>query len=236
MIDPTKDPLGQAFLDYIHTGKEESIKVDTNHTEDEEITASYFFRTFDDMPLMEQKALELTTGKTLDAGAGAGVHSLYLQKKGVEVEAIDVSNLSCEAMSLRGVRNVRCESIYDQKSTYDTILMLMNGMGMVQTLSGLGEFLKFVKKLLNPGGQLLIDSSDVIYLFEEEDGSFLIDLNDRYYGEMTYEISYKNIQGDPFPWLYVGYDLLEEYATKSGFNCELVVEGEHYDYLARLTC
>ena len=110
----------------------------------------------------------------------------------------------------------------------------MNGIGLVQTLEGLDRFFTHVKSLMNEGAQLLIDSSDVVYMFEEEDGSFLIDINDHYYGEMEYELSYKNVKGEPFKWLYVSYELLEDYATRHGFECEKIMDGEHFDYLAKI--
>jgi hypothetical protein len=57
---------------------------------------------------------------------------------------------------------------------------------------------------------------------------------DNYYGELTFTISYKNETENPFPWLYLDYTLLEKLATENGLQCELIENGEHYDYLARL--
>ena len=113
--------------------------------------------------------------------------------------------------------------------------MLMNGTGIIGTLENMPSFFARMKELLNPGGSILIDSSDLRYLFEEEDGSLMIDLADDYYGLLDYQMQYGDVLGEPFDWLYVDFDTLAFYAEENGFEIELVAEGEHYDYLARLT-
>ena len=118
---------------------------------------------------------------------------------------------------------------------YDTILLLMNGIGVAGNLTNAPLFFAQLKKILKPGGQVLIDSSDLIYLYENEDGSVDIDLNDDYYGEVEYSFEYKGIKSASFPWLYLGKDLLQDLAFTAGFKTEIVADGEHYDYLARLT-
>jgi len=236
-ISPKNDPIGQALIDYLDTKEEGLIKVDTNLTEDESIPTSYFFRTYEEMPKSEQTALDLSKGKILDLGAGSGVHSLDLQQKGMDVYPIDISELSVEVMKRRGLHNVRLQDYKTIKNEkYDTILLLMNGIGMVQKIQNIPQFLQQIKELLNEGGQVLIDSTDIIYMFEdEEDGSYVIDLNADYYGEMTYFVRYKDINGEPFDWFYIDFGLLSDSAKAEGFICEKVVsEGEGH-YLARLT-
>ena len=122
---------------------------------------------------------------------------------------------------------------FDEK--FDTILMLMNGTGIIGRLENMPAFFERLKSLLNENGSVLIDSSDLNYLYEEEDGSFMIDLAGEYYGLVDYQMKYKNILGEPFDWLYVDFETLSDYAEDNGFKAELVHEGEHYDYLARLT-
>ncbi len=238
-ISPDKDPIGQAMMDYIQNpsdNKDSIIHVDTNITEDESIPTPYFFRTYNEMPLSEKTALDLSYGKVLDLGAGSGVHSLHLQEKGFEVYPIDISELSVEVMKKRGIQNVRLKDFKElQDETYDTILLLMNGIGMVQNISNLPKYLEHFKNLLTPEGQILIDSTDILYMFEQEDGSYLIDLNGEYYGQMIYFVSYKDIKGDAFDWLYVDFGLLKDAAESVGLKCEQVVDEEEGHYLAKLT-
>ena len=150
--------------------------------------------------------------------------------------AIDISPLAVEVMEDRGL-NVRMVDFYDDSivATFDTILMLMNGTGIIGGIDNMERFFSRLSKLLNPSGILYIDSSDLRYLYEDEDGSFLLNIADKYYGEMEYKMKYKNIEGDWFDWLYIDIGTFSYYATKYGYNVELVVEGEHYDYLAKVT-
>jgi hypothetical protein len=112
----------------------------------------------------------------------------------------------------------------------------MNGAGMCGRLSRISDFLQKLKYLLNPGGQILLDSSDIIYMFDEdEDGGKWIPTDMEYYGEVIFNVAYKGEKEEPFNWMYIDYNTLQNAAHANGLNCELVLEGEHYDYLAKLT-
>lgn len=188
------------------------------------------------MPLLERTALQLANGSILDVGAGSGCHAIALQEMGKEVCAIDISPLSVEVMKQRGVTNARLINLFDEQfvDTFDTILMLMNGSGIIGRLENMPAFFRRMKMLLRPGGCILMDSSDLRYLFEDEDGSFEIDLAGDYYGEIDFQMQYKDIKGDSFDWLYIDFQTLSLYAAEYGFKAELVKEGKHYDYLAKL--
>lgn len=138
-------------------------------------------------------------------------------------------------MSERGVRNVREQDFFTIDGQYDTILMLMNGIGIVGTMERMPEFFRHVDNILALGGQVLCDSSDISYVFEDEDG--IIEYPDTvgYYGELSFRMQYKDTIGEPFDWLYIDADTLKEQAARNGYNVEVVAEGEHYDYLARIT-
>ena len=188
------------------------------------------------MPKLEQKALQLANGKILDIGCGAGSHSLYLQENNKTVFAIDISKGAIETCKLRGINNAKVQDIWKLKNQqFDTILLLMNGAGMCGKLHKLTEFLTHLKTLLTPNGQILLDSTNVIYMFEDEDGNFTVDSNQDYYGETTFTMEYKNQKGKPFDWLYIDFNNLQRASEFCGLQCELILEGEHYDYLARIT-
>jgi SAM-dependent methyltransferase len=231
-----KDLFGQAILDFQTNNSPEDLQTETSISEADEMPVAYLFRVFDQMPLLEQTALELAKGKTLDVGCGAGSHSLYLQDKGLEVTAIDISAKAIAACHLRGLKHARVQHVLAiQNETFDTILLLMNGTGIFRTLKELPTYLQKLQSLLNPNGQILIDSSDLIYMYDEnEDGSYSIPV-EGYYGELTFTVSYKGQTEEPFPWLYLDYKTLQRAAQAHGFQCELLVEGDHYDFLARLS-
>ena len=237
LLSPHKDPMGAAIADYFTKGRAAKLRVFSSQFDEDEIPAEQLFRTFDEMPVLEQEALRRATGKILDCGAGSGCHALALQDMGKQVEAIDISPLSIETMQKRGVRQAYCVNLFDEHylQKFDTILMLMNGSGIIGKLENMSTFFAKMKQLLNPGGCIYMDSSDLRYLFEDEDGSFLIDLAGGYYGEIDFRMQYKQVKGEPFDWLYVDFQTLSFYAAENGFKAELVKEGEHYDYLACLT-
>ena len=236
ILSKDKDPMGAAILDYQKSGRAGRLRVLSSMFEEDEMPVKHLFRKVEEMPMLEQKTLQLTKGRVLDIGAGSGCHTLALQEKGLEVKAIDISPLSCEAMELRGVKDAECINLFDDhlETGFDTILLLMNGTGIAGKIENLPALFNRLKALLNKGGQILIDSSDLKYIYENEDGSFDINLNGAYYGEVDYQMIYKDVKGDRFNWLYVDFPLLKSIAETCGLHGELVAEGEHYDYLARI--
>ena len=227
--------MGAAILDYQTKGKAGKLSILSSMFEEDEMPVKHLFRNLEEMPMLEQKALSLAKGKVLDVGAGAGCHALALQAQSIAVKAIDISPLSCEAMELRGVMNAECINLFDEhlETGFDTILLLMNGTGIAGKIENFPALFNRLKALLNKGGQILIDSSDIKYIYENEDGSFDINLNAAYYGEVDYQMVYKDVKGDSFDWLYVDFPLLKSIAESCGLHGELIAEGEHYDYLAR---
>ena len=227
--------MGAAILDYQTKGKAGKLSILSSMFEEDEMPVKHLFRNLEEMPMLEQKALSLAKGKVLDVGAGAGCHALALQAQSIAVKAIDISPLSCEAMGLRGVMNAECINLFDEhlETGFDTILLLMNGTGIAGKIENLPALFNRLKALLNKDGQILIDSSDIKYIYENEDGSFDINLNTAYYGEVDYQMVYKDVKGDSFDWLYVDFPLLKSIAESCGLHGELIAEGEHYDYLAR---
>ena len=237
LLPADKDPMGAAIADYFKRHKADRLRVFSSQFDEDEIPVEELFRTEKQMPLLERTALQMATGRILDVGAGSGCHSLTLQEAGKEVHAIDISPLSVEVMKQRGVRSVSQTNLFNEQfaDEYDTILMLMNGSGIIGKLENLPDFFRKMKLLLRPGGCVLMDSSNLSYLFEEEDGSIVINLAGDYYGEVDFQMQYKNVKGDSFDWLYIDFQTLSIYAAENGFKAELVKEGTHYDYLAKLS-
>ena len=236
-----KDLFGKAILDFQTNNSPKDLITETSISDEDEMSVAYLFRSYAEMPKIEQKALQLAKGKILDVGCGAGSHSLYLQnERNFDVRSVDISTNAIEACRLRGLKNAQVQNILEMDSDnpenkFDTILLLMNGTGIFGTLKETTKFLQKLKSLLNPDGQILIDSSDIIYMFDnDEDGGKWIPSNG-YYGELTFTIRYKNEKEDQFPWLYLDYNTLQNAAFANGLQSELILEGEHYDYLAKLS-
>lgn len=229
------DPFGKAALDYLSGKRNIQIEVRSNIAEDEYIPADYLFRSFGQMPEIEQKALMMCNGNVLDIGAGVGSHALYLQNKGLEVDCIDTS-VGCKQVAIqRGIKNYTTTNFFDLDSSkkYDTLLLMMNGIGLTKNVSELPVFFKQAKQLLASGGQILLDSSDLRYLFLDED-SEMLPPEENYYGEVTYSLKYDNQNSKAFQWLFIDPTLLSQEAIKNGFSFEKITDGPHYDYLAKL--
>ena len=232
-----KDLFGKAILDFQTNTSPENMITSTSISDEDEMEVAYLFRSFDEMPTLEQKALQLAKGRTLEVGCGAGSHGLYLQnERNIDVHSIDISENAIAACTLRGLKNTQVIDVLNiENEKYDTILLLMNGTGIFETLERTSIYLQKLKSLLNPNGQILIDSSDIIYMFDEdEDGGKWIP-SETYYGELTFTLQYKNETEAPFPWLYMDYNTLQNAAIANGLQCQLVLEGDHFDYLAQLT-
>ena len=235
-----KDVFGKALLDFQNGNYTEDIITWTSISEEDEIPLPYLFRPFDDMPAIEQEALNLASGKVLDVGCGAGNHSLYLQdKKGLEVKSIDISKNAISVCQLRHLRNPEVLDILDEKECFDTILFLMNGSGIFQELSKVPFYLNHLKTLLNPGGQILMDSSDIRYMYMDETETSVdygaLDNITGYFGDLDFFISYKGEKENPMKWIYIDYDTLKDQCDKSGLKCEKIMDGLHFDYLARIS-
>ena len=230
-----KDLFGHALLDYHNGNYTEDIITSTSISGEDELPLPYLFRDITDMPKLEKKALKLAKGSILDVGCGSGSHSLHLQKKGNTVKAIDISKGAIEVTKKRGVLNAEVKALLDETDTFNTILLLMNGTGIFQELSQVSKYLSHLKSLLKIDGQILIDSSDIKYMYEDEDGGYWMDTNAGYYGELDYFLQYKGKKELPMKWLYLDINTLNLACETVGLKCELVLEGEHFDYLAKLT-
>ena len=231
-----KDLFGKAILDYQTNNSPEDLITETSISEADEMSVAYLFRSYAEMPKLEQKALQLANGNVLDVGCGAGSHALYLQEKGIDVTAIDISANAIKACELRGLKNAKVQDIMQlEGDKFDTILLLMNGAGMCGKLKNIPNFLQKLKALLTDEGQILVDSSDIIYMFDEdEDGGKWIPTDVDYYGEVFFDIAYKGEKEASFDWMYIDYNTLQNAAVANGLQCELILEGEHFDYLAKI--
>lgn len=242
-MDHHHDPMGCAIADFWRHGFAGRLRVFSPDFDEDEIPVDSLFRSFEEMPPLERRALQMASGRILDVGAGAGCHSLALQDMGKDVTAVEISQLSVETMRDEGVEKVLAQDFFTLEidaatpllsQPFDTILMLMNGIGIAGSIDRLPQLFDRFDRLLAPGGQVLLDSTDLCYLFEE-DGVIDIPEGDRYYGEIEYQMQYKRIKSAPFPWLYLDSDTLKDEASRHGYKAEIVERGENYDFLARLT-
>lgn len=231
-----KDLMGKAIWDYFHNENPEDLQTETSISELDELPVDYLFRDFEEMNDIEQKALELAHGKVLDIGSAAGSHALYLQnERNLDVSALDISPKSIEVCKLRGIKKAVSQNMLDfSGETFDTILLLMNGTGIFESLKKIDTYLQKLHTLVSDQGQILIDSTDLLYMFDrDEDGGVYIPAGG-YYGELDYVVHYKGESEAPIKWLYLDFETLSNAAENNGFNIEKVMQDED-SYLAKLT-
>ena len=225
------DIYGQAILDFYNGDHDATLTLHNSYDEPEEMKVSVFYRTPDDYSDMENLALNMADGKILDVGAGAGTHSMLLQIIEKDITAIDNSKGCIDMMTEFGVKNLLHENFFQHSTQYDTLLLLMNGLGLAGTLQQLPDFLTHCMSLLNEGGQIIADSSDLSYLYEDGE----ITPPATYKGDIKYRYEYKENMGPWFDWLYVDQDTLLSTCDKLGLDAEVVMEDDYDQYLVRIT-
>lgn len=231
-----KDLMGRAIWDYFYQENPEDLQTETSISELDDLPVSYLFRNYKGMNALEQKALDLSFGKVLDVGAGAGSHSLYLQnKRNLEVTALDISPKSIEICKARGVENAVCEDFLKfSNDKFDTILLLMNGTGIFQSLKNVDQYLQKLKNLISENGQILLDSTDILYMYDQDDDGGVLVPATGYYGELDYYIHYKGESELPMKWLYLDFNTLKNAVIANGFKIQKIKQLDD-SYLAKLT-
>ena len=207
--------------------------------EDESTPVEAYYRPVEHpLPTLEHEALELCRGRVLDLGAGAGRHALDLQASGHAVVAVDPLAEAVEIMRDRGISDVRRGDLSAVSGErFDTVLMLMNGLGVVGDLHGLGCLLEELPNHLNPGGRLVCDSADLAAVLSKESPELLGQLMspDLYLGEVEFSLRYGSLEGPSYPWLFVDPETLGIIARAAGFDVMIACGGERGSFVAVLT-
>jgi SAM-dependent methyltransferase len=230
-------PLGLAIADYFDGDTQAAVKISRDDNEITDLAISSFFRGPTAIPL-DAIALDNCRGRVLDVGAGAGIHTLYLQNKGFSVGAMDVSPEACKVIRKRGVKEVYCVSFADFKAEpFDTLLILGRSIGMVENLAGLDSFFKDARQLVKRGGQILLNALDVSKTTDPQNLAYQKANRQagRYIGEIKMRLEYKGVKGPVTGFLHVDAVTLAEHAAKAGWSCEILVQEKDGNYLARLT-
>lgn len=227
----SEDIYGEALLDFYEQRLTSPLLLHSSYGDTDEMPLDIFFRDEDEFSELEAIALSLCDGTVLDVGAGVGSHALYLQDNGFNVDALEVSSRACGIMKKRKVHNVLEGDFYNRVlPKYDTLLFLMNGIGISGTLENFRYTLNYCRQLLTEKGQLLFDTSDIDYLYTDYD----IQLPQHYRGEISFQYEYKGLKGAPFDWLYLDQQTLIDVAHQEGWVVQILYEDDQDQYLVRM--
>lgn len=221
-------PLDDALRAYRAGATSATVAVRTDVGSLEEMPVAHFFRSPGEMGPVEASALELAGGRILDLGAGPGAHALPLIRRGLDVTAVEILPEARRALSEGGVTDVRAGlDEIGEGERFDTVLALMNGLGLCGTLEGLAPFLARVAGVLAEGGQILADSTDPRTWDDPDDG--------RYPGEVHMQLGFGGRWGEPFPFLFADADTLRTLAGAEGLDVGVTASEPDGRYLARIT-
>jgi 2-polyprenyl-3-methyl-5-hydroxy-6-metoxy-1,4-benzoquinol methylase len=230
------NPYANALKAYHAGNHSASFLIRRNDGFDAQVPVSAFFsdKTF---PNLEQQALDLCHGRVLDIGAAAGRHSLALIRRGVSVTSLDIAPELEGLLRERGAQDVVISDILVfSGKRFETLLMLMNGIGMVGTLERLDNFLRHAHLLIAPGGQILCDSIDVsvtmdpIHVAYREQNLVF----GKQPGQQKFTITYDNHEGAAFDWLHIDFLTFSKNCLKTGWKAELICEEADGHYLCRI--
>ncbi len=228
--DSFNDLFGKALYDFYQGRFQPPLVLHNTYGDPEEIPVEGYFFDENQISEMEDFALSLCRGRILDAGAAAGRHVMILQDRGLDVTGLEVSRLCCNLMRARGVRKVVHGDIHKRKAEgFDTVMMLMNGIGLAGSVEGLRKLLLHLKQIVHAGGQIIFDSSDISYVYEQTEKPA-----DRYFGEMDYRYEYRGQKGEWFSWLYIDSVKMKEISAACGWHLQVIYEDQTETYLGRL--
>lgn len=238
-MNPTAmEPYGQALRDCFAGDTAAAVMVRRDDGYVDDLPLTIFFRRESDFSLIERTTIDRCRGYVLDIGAGAGCHSLALQDRGMRVQAIDICRDAVTVMRQRGVREVRQIDVFDlDAGGFDTLLLLMHGIGVVEDLAGLDRFLQHARHLITVDGRIVVDSLDVRYTDEPQHRAYQQAKQQAgfYRGEVRMQFEYRGAIGPFFGWLHIDPETLGNHAAAMGWHCEILHREADGDYLAQLT-
>jgi SAM-dependent methyltransferase len=236
-MTPPLSPHSQAMLDYWRGDAEGGCAIHRDDGYSYLVPVAAFFAG-PPFNALEQLAMERSTGRVLDVGACVGRHSLFLQEHGCQVTAIELEPTLVDIMSERGVREPLAGSVFSLAGRqFDTMLMLLNGFGLVGTPDGADAFFEHTRQLLSPGGQILCDSVDVRQTTKPTHLAYQ-EANircGRPAGQRRYWMEYRGRRGEPFNWLHMDFDGLRDIARRHDRSAEMLAREEDGHYLARIS-
>lgn len=236
-MKPEQDAFGQMMWAY-YRGKEVCEIVER----DDGYFSAYhgpkvYFSEYRDWPLIGQKAMQFAKGRVLDIGCGAGRHSLYLQKKGLEVLGIDSSPLAIKICKLRGLKKAEIMSLEDvdfKPDSFDTILMMGGNFGLLGSLTKARRLLKRFHKMTSEDALIIAETRDP-YKTDNPAHLEYHKLNKkrgRMSGQVRIRVRFEKTVAEWFDWLMLSKEEMRELLQGTGWKVSEFIESEDSRYTA----
>ena len=193
-----------------------------------------YFADYSKWPEREKKALRYIKGKILDIGAGAGRHSLYFQRKGHKVTAIDNSPLCVRVCRERGVKDARCLSIEETgvlKAKFDTVLLMCNNFGLFGSRKKAKKLLRELYKVTSPEAKIISESYEYQTPFFREYIKRNLRIG-RDPGDFTARIRYGKHCTPWFDYFRATKNEMKEILGETGWKVEKFIGSREQSYIA----
>ncbi len=221
-------PLGHAIQRYLDGDAAAELAVRTDLSPDDVLPISHLFRARDGLHPVEEAVLSRARGHVLDYGAGVGAVSRLLREAGLRVTAVEIVPEAVAYLRAMGMTDARLGGLATlaPDDSFDTIVCVMNGIGLAGSLARAPSFLRELADHLSPNGSILIDSTDPSGWDGPGDG--------RRPGELHMQLGFDGDWGAPFPYLYASPEDLLTAATVAQLRGRLVQREDDDRYLVEL--
>ena len=240
-ISRRNDAFGLEIWSYLNGGPPFEIVERDDGYIDAALSTSRYFDDFPRWPGRQKQAMKFVTGKTaLDVGCGAGRVSLYLQRKGFRVTAIDASPLAVRTCRRRGVRNARVLAFEDigrlSGNRFDTVVMFGNNFGLFGGLKKARRLLKALHRITSDDAVIIAETRNPYATSNPAHRRY--QKRNRQQGRMSGQIRIRvRFQASATPWfdyLLVSPAEMKEIVEGTGWKARRFLERNSDSYVAVL--
>ena len=181
--------------------------------------------------------MKFVKGKILDIGCGGGRHSLYLQKRGLDVTGIDNSPLAIKVSRLRGLRKAKAMPIENigkfKKDTFDTVIMMGNNFGLFGSFRKAKNLLRKLYRITSPEALIIAASRDPYTTKDPIHLSYhkLNQKRGRMKGQLRLRVRYKNFVGNWFDYLIISKQELKKILENTGWETRHFIDAKDGQYI-----
>lgn len=230
------NPFSRALLDFHSGSRDATFTIRRNDGFQQRVPAAPFF-DLEHYPALEKRAMDQCHGSILDIGSAAGRHSLELVRRGLKVTSLDILPEMEGILKDRGQTDVVIADVLQFSGRrFDTLLMLMNGIGMAGSMEGLTRFLQHAHDLIFPGGQIVCDSIDVSVTTDPQHIAYRESNigSGRPAGQQAFMMEYDGEDSVRFDWLHIDFQSLMHLGEATGWDAALLETEDSGHYLCKL--